>query len=81
MEVRILPEPGVRGIMHHKFMLIGNGVMTTGSYNWTNNAELFNQENLLILSDPEMIRSYHLEFEKLWLKAKPFKANNNDQSF
>ena len=81
LEVRILPEQGVRGIMHDKFMLIGNSILTTGSYNWTNNAELFNQENLLVLSDPALIRAYHQEFEKLWAQAKPYKAYDNDQSF
>lgn len=73
MDVRILPEPGVRGIMHDKFMLIGNQYLTTGSYNWTNNAEFFNQENLLVITEPETIRSFHQEFDKLWQKARPYK--------
>jgi phosphatidylserine/phosphatidylglycerophosphate/cardiolipin synthase-like enzyme len=78
VEVRMLPEPGVRGIMHHKFMVLGDKVLVTGSYNWTNNAELFNQENLLILPDPELIKRYHQEFEKLWAKARPYKRGNHD---
>ncbi len=81
MEVRILPEPGVRGIMHDKFMLIGNRILTTGSYNWTNNAEYFNQENLMVITDTEMIKAYHREFEKLWIQAKPYKAYDNDPSY
>ncbi len=81
VEVRILPEPGVRGIMHDKFMLIGSRILTTGSYNWTNNAEYFNQENLLVITDTEMIKAYHREFEKLWSQANPYKAYDNDPSF
>ena len=81
MEVRILPEPGVKGIMHDKFMLIGSKVMTTGSYNWTNSAEFRNQENLMVISEPEVIKAFRQEFEKLWAIAKPYKAYDRDPVF
>lgn len=31
--------------MHHKFMVIDQKIVLTGSYNWTRSAALYNQEN------------------------------------
>lgn len=52
--------------MHHKFCVVDKRVLITGSYNWTKSAADRNQENLLIMEDPKMVRSYLHEFEKLW---------------
>ncbi|MBG8555142.1 phospholipase D-like domain-containing protein [Hymenobacter guriensis] len=52
--------------MHHKFAVADNRSVLTGSYNWTRSASLYNHENLLITDDPKVIRSYQLEFERLW---------------
>lgn len=53
------------GIMHHKFCVIDNQVVLTGSYNWTTNAETCNDENVTIQKDPESATKYSLEFNKL----------------
>ncbi len=74
LELRILPNAQARGIMHHKFMLIGDKYLTTGSYNWTNNAEFFNYENMFILKDKETIAAFKTEFGKMWGKASPYIA-------
>lgn len=73
IEVKTYPNKAGRGMMHNKFMVIGNKFITTGSYNWSNNAEDYNNENLLILEDLNLANKYLLEFEKLWLKGKPLK--------
>ena len=52
--------------MHHKFCLIDKKILLTGSYNWTRSAAERNQENLLVTEEPEMVKSYLREFEKLW---------------
>jgi phosphatidylserine/phosphatidylglycerophosphate/cardiolipin synthase-like enzyme len=52
--------------MHHKFALLDNELVLTGSYNWTLASEEQNYENLLILRDPEHIKIYREEFEALW---------------
>lgn len=53
------------GIMHDKFCVIDNQVVITGSYNWTNNAEFRNDENITIERDPEQATRYSEEFRRL----------------
>ena len=55
-----------RGIMHNKFAIFDKKLLFTGSYNWTNNAEHFNYENAIFISDPETIKKYQQEFERIW---------------
>ena len=53
-------------IMHHKFAIIDNRILLTGSYNWTFSANNRNDENLMVIDDPEIITRYQNQFEKLW---------------
>jgi len=53
------------GIMHHKFCVIDNKLVITGSYNWTYRAETYNIENVLVTDSPAIVRSYKQEFEQL----------------
>jgi len=53
-------------IMHHKFAIIDNRILLTGSYNWTFSANHRNDENLMVIDDPEIIARYQNQFEKLW---------------
>ena len=55
-----------RGIMHNKFAVFDGKLMVTGSYNWTNNAEHFNYENAIFISDPETIKRYQEEFDRIY---------------
>jgi len=53
-------------IMHNKFAIIDNHLLLTGSYNWTFSANNRNDENLMVIDDPEIIARYQNQFEKLW---------------
>ena len=53
------------GCMHNKFCVIDNQIVITGSYNWTNNAEFKNDENISIAIDPKQATEYSVEFKKL----------------
>ncbi|MBA7534082.1 hypothetical protein ES705_26328 [subsurface metagenome] len=53
-------------IMHHKFAIIDNRLLLTGSYNWTFSANHRNDENLMVIDDPEIIEIFQNQFEKLW---------------
>ena len=55
-----------RGIMHNKFAIFDGKLMVTGSYNWTNNAERFNYENAIFITDPNIIKQYQREFDTMW---------------
>ncbi len=53
-------------LLHHKFFIIDNEILITGSYNPTRAAEERNGENILILENPEICSIYQEEFKRLW---------------
>lgn len=53
------------GIMHSKFCVIDNQQVITGSYNWSTNAEVRNDENVLITQDNATSTKYSVEFRRL----------------
>lgn len=56
--------------MHHKFAILDDAIVLTGSYNWTLESEKENFENLVILRGPEPLEAYRREFETLWKEAE-----------
>lgn len=55
------------GKMHHKFAVIDEEVVITGSYNWTATAEEHNDEDCLIFTDAgELARVYKKKFFTIW---------------
>ena len=53
-------------IMHNKFAIIDNLLLLTGSYNWTFSANNRNDENLMVIDDPETIEIFQNQFINLW---------------
>lgn len=53
------------GFMHHKFCVIDNSIVITGSYNWTYYAETRNIENIIITDNKNIIDLYKKEFANL----------------
>jgi phosphatidylserine/phosphatidylglycerophosphate/cardiolipin synthase-like enzyme len=53
-------------IMHNKFAIIDNRILLTGSYNWTFSANNRNDENLMVIDDPELIEIFQNQFINLW---------------
>ena len=58
------------GLMHNKVGIIDGQLLVTGSFNWTAQAEKFNAENLLLLTDPTLIKAYQERFNYLWEKGR-----------
>jgi mitochondrial cardiolipin hydrolase len=52
--------------MHHKFALLDGATLLNGSYNWTRSAATFNEENLIVTSDPALVGSFARQFEAMW---------------
>ncbi|PSR55112.1 endonuclease [Adhaeribacter arboris] len=52
--------------MHHKFAIVDNGLVLTGSYNWTRSAAKYNHENLVITSAKSIVTDFGYEFDRLW---------------
>ncbi len=52
-------------LMHNKFCVFGKKVLWSGSFNFTSEASLSNQENVLVLHDSLAIERYLGEFERI----------------
>jgi phosphatidylserine/phosphatidylglycerophosphate/cardiolipin synthase-like enzyme len=63
-------EDGNCYILHHKVIVIDARTVITGSYNFTNSAERDNDENLMIVDDPALARTYLDEFERVYAQAQ-----------
>jgi len=51
--------------LHHKFAVTDGHYVVTGSFNWTENAERRNRENLVILDCPEMAQAFNAEWDSI----------------
>jgi phosphatidylserine/phosphatidylglycerophosphate/cardiolipin synthase-like enzyme len=58
------------GLMHNKFAVFDGKSLITGSFNWTLTAEERNEENLLIITDPQTIEKYEERFDYLWKTSR-----------
>ena len=52
--------------MHHKFAIFDKKIVLCGSYSWTHSAATRNNEDIVILDDPPVVRGFCSEFERLW---------------
>ena len=61
------------GKLHHKTMIIdsigNNAVVVTGSFNWSDNANENNDENILFIHSKDIALIYENEFQKRWVKG------------
>jgi phosphatidylserine/phosphatidylglycerophosphate/cardiolipin synthase-like enzyme len=57
---------GNGGFMHNKLVIIDERFVVTGSLNFSTNAETNNDENVLIIDNPDIARLYMQEFERIW---------------
>jgi phosphatidylserine/phosphatidylglycerophosphate/cardiolipin synthase-like enzyme len=56
--------------MHHKFAVLDESVVITGSFNWTTQAVNNNQENVLFFENKFIAGKYTEEFNRLWESFK-----------
>ncbi len=63
---------------HHKVLIIDEKILATGSLNFSNNADESNDENVIILDEPDIAAQYLREFERRWAEAtEPDQADMN----
>jgi phosphatidylserine/phosphatidylglycerophosphate/cardiolipin synthase-like enzyme len=55
--------------MHHKTIIIDDRIVILGSYNFSRNAEIRNDENTLIIFNSEIAELYTSEFQRIFSKA------------
>jgi phosphatidylserine/phosphatidylglycerophosphate/cardiolipin synthase-like enzyme len=54
--------------MHNKYAIIDNEYVITGSFNWSDHAIKYNNENLIILKSKDLAQTYNDNFSELWNK-------------
>ena len=54
------------GIMHNKIAVYDGGIVQTGSYNWSDNAEYNSWENVVFIDGGPTVKRYQDYFEKMW---------------
>ena len=59
-------DSDVKAHMHHKFCVLDNSVLITGSFNWTVQAVKQNQENILFYENRDLCSIYTAEYDRLW---------------
>ena len=52
--------------MHHKYCVIDNRILMTGSFNWTVSAGKKNYENVLITTNKKLVKLYQDYYNSLW---------------
>lgn len=57
--------------MHHKVIIIDAQTVITGSYNFSKNAEIYNDENVLVIHSPQVAALFLAEFARLFKSATP----------
>lgn len=67
LEVR---QDGNAFTMHNKVIVVDEQIVVTGSYNFTKAAEDSNDENVLIIHNPEIAAAYITEWREVWEAAK-----------
>ena len=56
--------------LHHKFAVIDNKTVITGSFNWSPAAAHTNDETLLVIHSPKLAAHFTREMDRLWDTAK-----------
>ncbi|MCP4358904.1 MAG: hypothetical protein GY796_12870 [Chloroflexi bacterium] len=71
-------QDGNPGTFHHKVFIIDNETVITGSFNFSNNANESNDENVLIITNAAVAEQYLHEFDQRWTEAsEPESADMN----
>jgi phosphatidylserine/phosphatidylglycerophosphate/cardiolipin synthase-like enzyme len=60
------------GLMHMKVTIADNSTVTTGSYNYTDEATDENDEVLVIIHDPTIAQNFDTEFTTMWNDTKNY---------
>ncbi len=56
--------------LHHKFAVVDNTTVITGSFNWSASAAHQNDETLLVIKHPKVAAAFDREFGRLWKGAE-----------
>ncbi|KAF4526722.1 hypothetical protein B566_EDAN015754 [Ephemera danica] len=76
----VIVQPAqTRFMLHHKFAVVDNKLVITGSFNWTAQATLGNFDNAVISSNSALVTPYTAEFQRLWNLFSLPKDSDNEK--
>ena len=61
-----IPELTEGDLLHHKFAVVDEKMVITGSHNWSASANYQNDETVLVIENPAVAAHYQREFERLY---------------
>lgn len=64
--IPIRNDNNLQARMHHKFIVIDDELVMNGSFNWTVSAVKYNNENVTVTTDQQMVSNFKKEFLRLW---------------
>ena len=56
-------------VLHHKVFIVDDATVLTGSFNYSASANDSNDENLVMITDPDLAAQYLAEFDRRWAEA------------
>lgn len=56
--------------MHDKVFIIDRHIVVTGSFNFSNNADQSNDENVVVVDNAEIAAQYLREFDRIWAQGE-----------
>ena len=62
--------------MHNKFAIFDGGLLEIGSFNWSNNAEFHNFENVNFFAEPEPLAAFRSYFDFLYDQSQGFRSSD-----
>jgi len=65
INIRIDHEPNLK-LLHDKVAIIHSHIIITGSFNWSNEANLHDRENLVVLNSQTWGAAYEQNFQEIW---------------
>jgi phosphatidylserine/phosphatidylglycerophosphate/cardiolipin synthase-like enzyme len=66
----LVRQDGNPFVLHHKVFVVDGQTVVTGSFNISANATNSNDENLIIIHDPDLAAQYLAEFDRRWAESR-----------
>ena len=60
---------GNKYTMHHKIIVLDESIVITGSFNFTKSADEENDDNVIVIHNPDLAKLYLQEFDRIWGQA------------
>ena len=66
----LVNQDGNPGTFHHKVFIVDEEIVITGSFNFSNNANKSNDENVIVIINKDIAQLYTQEFDRRWDESK-----------